>query len=40
MIATAAMALSVVGNANRLRRYRPRPLPPLRHVRVHCEVIS
>ena len=35
VLAAAAMALSslsVVGNANRLRRYHPAPLPPVGHV--------
>jgi Cu+-exporting ATPase len=43
MLAAAAMALSslsVVGNANRLRRHRPTPLPPAEHTTAepHVEV--
>ena len=41
ILAAAAMALSslsVVGNANRLRRYHPAPLPPADHVHAEPQV--
>ena len=41
VLAAAAMALSslsVVGNANRLRRYHPAPLPPVGHVHAEPQV--
>ena len=41
VLAAAAMALSslsVVGNANRLRRYHPAPLPPAGHVHAEPQV--